>query len=1024
MRITDISIKRPRATSMVFLGIILFGIISLTNLPVNLFPDITFPMMIVLTTYPGAGPEEIEYTLTDPLEKNLGTVNNVEKITSTTSENTSMITIQFAWGTDLDAASNDVRDNFGMIQSYLPKDASMPLIFKLDPSMQPVIMYNLIGDIDPLELEEIANEIADKLQRVGGVAASYAMGGTEREIQIILDPVRLAGTGITSEQILGILKMQNLNYPLGNVESGKNVYIMRLVGEYQDLDEIRSTVVGNSNGIPVYLSQVAEVRSQASEAKSISRTSGIQSVAGMVQKRTNANTVNVCNNVIKEIEILRQELPPGVKIEIMFNQSSYILRSVKSTANTLILGAILAIIILFLFLGDLRATFYVAIVIPITVFFSLFAMYLFKMSLNILSLGGLTVAIGMVVDSAIVVFEAIFRHRENKMAAAEAASTGASEVGAAITASTLTTVAVFLPLLLVSGFASIFFKQLALCITFALVSALLVALTIIPMLTSRFLKVERKKQGFAQKLNVFYKKLEDVYTKIIKWALAHRKTVIFSTIGVLLVSLILIRFIGAEFMPSVDQGEIYIKAEMPIGTKLAVTDSAVAKLEKILIEQIPEADVISTSIGSGSGFEALFGSTAGPHSSLISIYLVNREKRSRSVTQIQDDIRPSLNTIPGLKTTFETETFESFFAGAPIEIKIFGYDRKKAKMLSEEIMEKIKDVKGLTDIKSSYEEGKPEFQLLIDRQKAASFGLTPFQVGSILRTRIEGVVASQFRTGDEEYNIKIRLDERYRDNLQKIRAMTITTPFGEVPLRNFVKDTISTGPVTIKHEDTDRIITITGGVTNRDLNSVAADIQRILDEIEKPADFKIELSGSFEQMQSTFRDFGYVIMLAFALVYMIMVGQFESFREPFIIMFTIPLAIIGVLWMLFFTGTTINLQSLLGVLLLGGIVVNNAIVYITYANQMRRQRGLPVLEAAIEAGKVRLRPILMTAFTTSAGLIPMALAIGAGNEFRAPLARSVIGGLLLSTFLTLVFIPVLYTILEQRRERKRGQATF
>ena len=1020
MNITDLSIKRPLTIAMIFLGVILFGFISLSNLPVDLFPDITFPMMIVLTTYPGAGPEEIEYMITDPLEKTLGTVNNVDKITSTTSENTSLITIQFDWGTDLDAASNDMRDNLSMFQPYMPEDANLPLIFKLDIRQQPIIMYNIAGNIAPLELEELSNDIADRLQRVTGVAASYSLGNRHQEVQIILDPVKLAGTGITPDQIIGILKTQNLNYPLGSMESGKNVYVLRLVGQYQNFDEIRNTVVGNKDGVSIYLSQIAEVRAQASEEISITRTNGVQSIWGMVQKRTDANTVNACNAVMKEINEIQKDLPPGVKIDIMFNQADYIVRSVKSTAYTLIVGAILAIIVLFMFLGNLRATFYVAVAIPITVFFALFAMYLSKMTLNMLSLGGLTVAIGMVVDCAIVVFEAIYRHQEKGEDPASAASTGTREVGMAITASTLTTVAVFLPLLLVKGFASIFFRELALCVTFALVSSLIVALTILPMLTSRFLTIKKETRGFAYNLNRFYKKLEDRYSLIIRWALAHRKTVIFSTIGVFLVSLILIPFIGAEFMTSQDQGEIYIQADMPTGTRLAVTDSAVVKLEKILLEKIPEAEIISTSIGSGSGFEALFGSTGGPHSSRFSIYLVNREERSRSDVKIKEDIRPYLNTIPGLKATFETETFESFFAGAPIEIKITGYDRDKAQALASEIMDKIKNIKGLTDLESSSEQGKPEFQLVFDRRKAANFGLTPYQVGSILRSRLEGVVASQYRKGEKEYDIKIRLDEKYRDDIQKIRNMTITTPLGEVPLRNFVKDTISTGPVKIEHEDTKRIIKITGGVRGRDLNSVAADIHKILTKIEKPADFEIEMSGSFEQMQTTFRDFGFVILLAFALVYMIMVGQFESFKEPFIIMFTIPLAVIGVLWMLFFSSTTINLQSLLGVLLLGGVVVNNGIIYVDYTNQLRRKQGMPLFDAVIEAGRVRLRPILMTALTTVFGLIPMALAMGAGNELRAPMARSVIGGLTVSAFLTLVFIPVLYVVFEQRKERAKA----
>lgn len=1019
MKITEVSINRPRAVTMVFLAVILFGLISLTNLPVNLFPDITLPMMLVMTTYPGAGPEEIEYHITDPLEKILGTVNRVDKITSETSENTSMIMVQFEWGTDLDAAANDVRDNLGMIQPYLPEDADLPLIFKLDISQQPVVMYNIVGDIDPRELDRISNDIEDRLQRVAGVAASYAMGHRMPEIQVTLDPIKLKNTGITVEQIKGVLEVQNLNYPLGSVESGRNVYILRLVGQYQNLDEIRNTVVGNKNGIPIYLSQVAEVRSDLEEATFIARTNGIPSAWGMVQKRTDANTVSVCDNVIKEIEHINKELPPGLKIEIMFNQARYIKRSVQSTANTLVLGAILAIIVLFLFLGNIKATLYVAVAIPITVFFALFAMYFFKMSLNILSLGGLTVAIGMVVDSAIVVFEAIFRHRENGVGAQEAASTGASEVGTAITASTLTTVAVFLPLLLISGFASIFFRQLALCVTFALIASLIVALTIIPMLTSRFLDVKsiKAETGIGDLFRRFYKKLEMVYGRIIEWALVHRLAVIMGTLIIFVVSLFLIPSIGMTFMPPMDQGEIYIDAEMPIGTRLAVTDSAVIKIEKQIIEAVPEAEVVSTNIGTGTGFQSLFGSTAGPHSSRINLWLVDREKRKRSVSEIMQDIRPLFNTVPGLNVNFAMETFESFFGGAPIEIKIKGYDLDEGKMLADKIIEELKDVEGLTDLKSSYIKGKPEFQLVIDRQKAANFGLTPYQVGSALRARIEGVVASQYRMGKNEYDIKVRFDEQFRNNLEKIRSMTITTPVGEIPLRNFVIDTIGVGPVTIEHSNTDRIITITGNNEGRDLNVVAADIQNKLKNMEIPPDFNVEMGGGFEQMQTTFRDFGFVILLAIILVYMIMVGQFESFKYPFVIMFTIPLALIGVLWMLLFSGTTINLQSLLGVLLLGGVVVNNAIVYITYTNQLRREENMELFEAVIQAGKIRLRPILMTALTTSFGLLPMALAIGAGNELRAPLARAVIGGLLVSTFLTLVFIPVLYTIFERKRKQ-------
>ncbi|MDH4211601.1 MAG: efflux RND transporter permease subunit, partial [candidate division WOR-3 bacterium] len=898
MNLTDVSIKRPLSVSMVFLAIILFGFISVTNLPVDLFPNVTFPMMIVLTTYPGAGPEEIETQITEPLEQTLGTVNNIKKVTSTTSENISNILLEFEWGTDLDAASNDVRDRMGFILPYLPEDADYPLIFKFDISQQPVMMYNISGDIDPLELDQIADDIAERLQRVGGVAASYAMSGTMTEIQVILDPVKLRGTGITSEQVMQILQAQNVNYPLGNVESGRKVYIVRTIGEYANVAEIEKTVVGSSNGVPVLLSQVGEVREQASEITSLSRTNGAQSIWGIAQKRTDANSVNVGNALAKELENIKKDLPPGIKIDIMFNQADYITRSVNSTAQTLIMGAILAVIVLFLFLGSFRSTLYMAVAIPIAVFFALFFMYLFNMSLNIISLGGLTIAIGMVLDSAIVVFEAIFRHKEKGEEAVKAASTGAKEVGMAITASTLTTVAVFLPLLLVRGFASIFFQPLALTVTFALVSSLVVALTIIPMLSVRFGKVKRSK--FGAKLNDFYTKIEEAYSRLIRWALNHRLLVVLGTLAVFVVSLFLIPFIGTELSPDVDQGEIIIEAEMPVGTNLWVTDSAVRQLEQIILEEVPETQILSTSIGSGEGgFSSLFSATSGPHAAQIYLELVYREQRNRSVKDIQRDLRPKMTGIPGLNVKYATEQFSMFGGGKPIAVKILGYDFARAKEFSDLLMDTLQSVKGLVDLETSIAEGKPELRLVIDRQKAANFGLTPYQIGQVLRSRVEGVVASQYRREGNEYNIKVMFDKEHHDDIKKISAMTITTPMGEVPIVNFIKDTIAVGPVKIEHEDNYRLVTVSGNIEGRDQGSVARDVQRILNTIPKPADFTIELSGGYEEQVNTFRDLFLVIILAIVLVYMIMVGQFESFREPFIIMFTIPLALIGVLWMLF-----------------------------------------------------------------------------------------------------------------------------
>jgi HAE1 family hydrophobic/amphiphilic exporter-1 len=466
--------------------------------------------------------------------------------------------------------------------------------------------------------------------------------------------------------------------------------------------------------------------------------------------------------------------------------------------------------------------------------------------------------------------------------------------------------------------------------------------------------------------------------------------------------------------PATDRGQIQIQAEMPVGTKLAITDSAIMKLEKILIDEVPEMDNTFISIGAGSGFSALFGSSTGPHTATVMLRLVDREKRARSVEKIQQDIRPKLNNIPGLIVRFTSEQSFLFGSGKPIEIKIIGYDLDRARSLSDELMMRLKKVKGLVDLESDFSQGKPEIQFIVDRQKASQFGLTPYQIGISLRSQIEGIVATQYRIQGKEYDIRITLNKEYKDTPQKIRAMTIATPVGNVPLKNFLFDTTAVGPAKIDHENTFRVVKVSGNVEGRDQNSVAQDVKKVLKEITVPPGFNIELGGGFEEMQTTFRDIGLVILLAVFLVYIIMVGQFESLKEPFIIMFSIPLAIIGVLWILFFTNTTINMQSLLGVLLLAGVVVNNAIVYVDYTNQLRRNQKMSLYDALIEAGRVRLKPILMTALTTIFGLIPMALGIGSGSELRAPMARSVIGGLIFSTFLTLVFIPTLYLVIERR----------
>jgi len=1023
MKIADSSIKNPVTTFMLVIGLILFGIIGATRMNVDIYPNITLPTIMVATVYPGAGPLEVESKVTNVLEQQLGTTPSLTDITSRSAENISVITIQMAWGTNLDAASSDIRDRLDQAVGQMPDEVQKPFVFKISSSVMPIFSMTLSGKIAVTELSDIADDVSKALQRVPGVAAVAVIGARMRQVQITVDQRELTQAGITLDQFATMLQAQNLNYPVGSVSTKEQKYLLRLIGQYDDLGQIRNTVIGNKGFTPILVRQVSDVAWAPEEQKSYARVNNTNTIYMYVQRRPDANTIKVANAVKEEIREINQTLPSSIQLNIFWDNSESIKTSVNNVISNLIIGGLLAIGIIFVFLRRFRATMFVAFTIPVSALFALFFMYIFGFSINILSMAGLAIAIGMIVDDAIVVFESIFRHREWGDEQVKAASVGTSEVGMAVTASTLTTLAVFFPLLLLGGFMQIFFRELSWVIIFSMTASLGVALTMIPMLTSRYLKLPppgTEEKGFMGWSERIYKKLEVFYGHTIGWGLRHRKLVIWGTLGIFIITLMMVPLLKTEFMSEQESRLRELTIEMPIGSNLAITNQSISTLEKYVLDKwSPELDGMLTQVGEATSiFAQLFGQA---RTNTGSLDILVKKNSKYTALQIEQDIRKKAVDIPGLVVrASRSRSMSAFFgSGAPIQIDILGDDIRTGDSLASLIINKVGTIPGIVDLKSSREKGDPEIQLLVDRVKAASYGLSPYQIGSALRTQLEGNVATKYRISGKEYDILIRLREDQRNEISRVLGTTINGPIGPVLLKNVIVVNNGTSPLQIEHKNTGRIVSVTGNVVGQSAGRLATKANSAISNIEPPPGFEIKPAGSYADMMKSFKNLGFVILIAIVLVFMVMASQFESIREPFIIMFTIPLAVIGVIWMLLITGTALSLISGIGVLILVGVVTKNGIVYIDYVNQLRRKKDMPLEEAAKYGGQIRMRPIVMTALTTMFGLVPLALKIGEGSELWSPLGRAVIGGLVVSTFLTLIFIPVMYVSFERSAEKRR-----
>ncbi|MDH5706359.1 MAG: efflux RND transporter permease subunit [Candidatus Aminicenantes bacterium] len=1029
MNISRFSVYHPIFTVMIFLIVIILGFVSFTRLPIDLMPDITYPTLSLFTSYGNASPEEMEELITRRIEEAMAAVPGVEEISSTSAEGSSMVRVSFAWGTDLEAASNDIRDRLDRIIPSLPEDVERPRLRKFDPASFPILIIGASSDLDPVQARRIIDDqIKYRIERVPGVASLDIWGGREREIHVNLQQDKIKALGLPLDLILNKIRSENVDVPAGTIERGNFEVLIRTPGVYTNLDEIRETVVAIRDGVPIQIKEIATVEDSWQRIRRIVRVNGKPGIRLSISKQSGENTVEVAQAVLKEMELIQRDIPQ-ISLVPIINSSKYIQSSISNVGKAAVYGGLLAVLVLLFFLRSFRSTTVIATAIPISIIATFALIYFGGFTLNIMTLGGLALGIGMLLDNSIVVLENIYRIQESGEKPVQAALNGTGEVHSAVIASTLTTLAVFLPLIFLRGMSGIMFKQLSYVIAFALLCSLIVALTLVPMLSSKVLRVTKLANSTKKSLTLkLYQKsgqlfinLENRYKELLHYALNHRLLVLGIAFLLFIGSLALIPLVGTEFMPAADEGEVRVSGEMEVGTRLGIIDEKFRTIAAIVENNVPEINSMVESIG-GSSFRG-----SGSHVGEMRVSLLPQSQRSRSSEEIAASLRGKLEGIPGLITRLRSG--QGFFllrmgtsGGDQVQIEIRGYDLEIADILARQVESQVEKVDGITDAQVSRETGTPEEIIVIDRQKAADMKLTVSQIAYTLQTFLTGTRASNYREAGDEFWIRVKVQDAEQMSLEDILDLTLTNTDGQpVMLRNVVSVRPRSGPVQIQRKDQERTVTVSANISGRDMGSVIADIREKLQTLPVPSNFSILFTGDYEEQQKAFRELLLGLILALMLVYMVMASLYESLRDPFVVMFSIPLAAIGVILMLFLTNTTLNVQSYIGCIMLGGIVVNNAILLVDYTNLLRRRDKMPLREAIEEAGRRRLRPILMTATTTIMALFPLALGLSEGGEAQAPMARAVIGGLLSSTLITLVIVPVVYSVFERWGKKRKAQ---
>ena len=1025
MKITDLSVKRPVTITVFYLALIVLGLFSLGRLALDLIPDISFPVIVIFSSYPGVSPEEVEENLTKIIENTAASASGIEKISSTSREGSAIVQVEYQWGADLAEASNDLRERLDLIRDFIPDEATQPVLFKFDPSMTPIMVLSVEGERDQESLRYIAeNTIKANLEQIDGVASVNVSGGLQRQVNVDLNRTLLASYGLSVDQVVGTVRAENMNVTGGAVSEGARKFTLRTIGKLTTLEALRGLVVGVREGKAVYLDDVASVYSGYADADTDVLIDRQPAIILVVQKQSGTNTVQVANRVQERIESLKRSLPADIRLVEAFNSSDFIRDAISNVWQVALLGGVLAVVILYIFLRNLPTTLIVAVSIPLSIIITIIAMYFFNLTLNMLSLGGLALGIGMLVDNSIVIIENIFRYRESGAKGGEAARHGTQEMANAIMASTLTTVAVFLPLVLfIRGLARELFRDLAFTVTFSLLASLLVALTLIPMLSGQIRKVAIKKKSSTlldveeelKGRGALLRWLDRAYAGVLAWSLRRRALVILGVLVLFAGSLALIPRVGVELIPQTDQGDIILNVRTAVGSDIDTTRRAVERIYEIIEENVPEKRFALIQTGTGGMF---FASAASNRAS-IRLSLVDISERTRQDKEIMEALRPLVAQVPGTTVRFSTGFGPGMGGGGGnLTVSVRGYDLDQGAALSERIKAVMDSVETVVDSNITREEGLPEYEIRVDRNRAAQYGFSAAQVGTTIRRAFAGENVARVLLEGEEVDVRVRFRPEDRLSSRDIERITVSTPMGaSIPLSNLVTVERGYGPVSISRQSQQRVINIEARVLG-DVRGAVSRIQEGVAGLAIPEGFSVVYGGDWENIQSTIKDLVLVLALSIILIYFIMAAQFESFRDPFIIMFTLPMTFVGVIWIHLATGTIFSAFSGIGLLMLVGIVVNNGIILVDYTNLLRK-RSYELTRAVLAAGRIRLRPILMTVLTTTLGLVPLAFFTGSGSELRRPMALTVIGGLTVSTLFTLVLIPVLYHAFEGGRERRR-----
>ncbi len=1033
MKIIKFAVNRPVSMVILLSVLMILGGFTLSKLSVDLLPDMELPVAAVITTYNGVGPEEIESQISEPMESVLASLSNIDTMQSISASGQSIVVVQFKWGTNMDTAAIDIKDQIGMIEGYLPDGANKPMVIKLDPNMMPVIQMAVRGE-NLAQVQVMAEDVIEpRLSRLPGVASVMITGGEEREVQVEIDPSTLENYGLTLTQVAQVLQAENFNMSSGKVTQGSREYYVRNMQQFENIEDIRNVAVLTPTGLNLRLGDIATVTDGYKDMTQLTRVNEEAAVGVHVMKQSDANTGEVSEAVRAEMDKIQKEM--NLNYEVILDQADFINDAMSHTTRMIFEGAILAMLVLFLFLRNMRSTLVIFTAIPLSIIATFILMYFNNTTLNLITLGGLALGLGRIVDDSIVVFENIYRHRSEGLPPMEAAITGASEVSGAVIASTLTLVAVFAPIIFFSeGIASILFTPMALTISFAILCSLLVSLTVIPLLSSRIL-TDASMEGAARtgggrirtavhKFGGWLDALGDYYKRLLQACLRHRRRVIVIVTLLMVGSLAAIPLIGAEFMPSSDSGEISVTIETDRGNQLEATSAITREMESRLLD-IPEVETVFASVGSGGN---MMMSSGESHMSTLYVKLTPRAERQRDVETVAEDIRQQSAGLAGAKITVSAANATAGMGSAPVVVQISGDDLDMLKELSTEIAAMMRATPGTREVTSSLTDGNPEMQVRIDRARAAAYGLTPMQVAAEIKNAMDGTVATRYKVEGQEIDVRVSYTSDEYDDVDYLTNMTIMTAQGAVvKLSQIATFELAQGPVQIHRENQERKAEVSSELFNRDLSSVMTDIQAGVAKMNLPAGYEVTYGGQNEEMMESFASLGIALLLALILVYAVMAIQYESFFNPFVIMFSIPTCIIGVVLGLLATRNSFSVTAFIGIIMLVGVAVANAIVYVDYLKQLR-ERGVERNEAIVEAGRVRLRPILMTAAATILAMLPLAVATGEGSELMEPLAVVVIGGLIFSTLITLVLVPVVYSIFDDwgrkmgARSKKKGGA--